>query len=731
MPPSQPKPVVKPKSQEIFKEHSFLDTFALTVVFITLPSWLALLILSVFGIFSYSKNLMGKIVFFWSYHNTQVTVQEIYSMFMFFVVDVCLYFLLLHRSPKSLKYVYLLAKAFVASTITSPKHKFYRNAFLTLFIIFNIQFLDHWLKDFLKLPSRVNLSTEFLYYRLNDLLLHQQYLKRLSNPRFSDLVDFFIQFSSSIFSMHIVLINLTKKVPLKLKGPFASSTEKDTNDHDEIGLKSIGNSILEVEIPEDIEPLPFTNKLSSAMSAPASYPTEAVSETISVSSPLAVVARNFENFAIFSFVPSIHFSIVSSNRAILDKKLRSISLSKIQQPIWAFLSAAKTMFNKQDLYSGEMDTETYQNRTALIHHNDSTSLTSIVQCFTSYVGETSIAFELYRVQINEVKIRVNGIVWYQVCSASIDDREIIVVNGLSPLSQYDIELFNISESNKQFLLANVTVSTISPNCKLSQAKKNTPLLTLQESLATTNEHVNREKLKLKKTRKDYSQRTQAIKNEIEILKKKLYANDKTDERNYRRKIDLKQELSKLDQENSELESQHMDLFTKETELNEVYLEERRTYEANLRSIQSTENAYSETINSRKEMLEKLKNDEALIIKRNDKLQAKQQKILESIDKIEIELQQCIDEEVERRVSSRKERIKEKQEALQDYRTEIFKYEDDVNSLALENNSLRAAGGVTESTYSLASRPTSPIGHNSVQGLYNSLSSMNNQTWSYK
>ncbi|ODV98321.1 hypothetical protein PACTADRAFT_185198 [Pachysolen tannophilus NRRL Y-2460] len=466
--------------------------------------------------------------------------------------------------------------------------------------------------------------------------------------------------------------------------------------------------------------------------APASFPSDQLSNIRDISTAFAVVSENFMNYCIqpFSslssncstFYPaqqqsqlpsspslsqSIKKSTLSSSNATTATSTTSSSLLsttttinstnnkgnenvRFHQPLWSLIAAAKTMFSRLDLYSGEsvcLDSSDG----ALVHNKNEFTRNLIndpVQCFVFLTGENDIGLELFGAIINTILIRVNGVAWYQIVSGVANDVDYVFIRGLTPLSQYDIEVINVNKRNEKELLCHSIISTTSNNSMLIHSKKSTPLDTLQQSLATTNNNLNREKLKLKKQKKDYSKKIHSYKSEIEILKKKLSNNDKSDERNFRKICFLRQTLTSLEQEYSKINDEILNIYNIENELHEKYLQEKKIFDKQFRKLTSFENDYNMKKNLKLNKILSLQNDLSTLNAKNEKLIKKKLKIVEELDALQEYINNLKIEDVEFRLSKRKDRESNRAKSLNKFGLEISKLEKENEGLKAKNIRLR-------------------------------------------
>ncbi|OWB62321.1 hypothetical protein B5S29_g3245 [[Candida] boidinii] len=431
---------------------------------------------------------------------------------------------------------------------------------------------------------------------------------------------------------------------------------------------------------------------------PASFPVNHHEIHINdISTSSVVVSYNFENYCKIAIFPSsTDFYSKRHFNPILEKKIKSLS-NKSQQPIWSFFTAIKAMFTRQDLYSGEYyqynalvttrNSPSTSNSTSSspfasspykIREGDITrSLVDEAQCFIWITSETYVAVELLGTTINRILVKVNGVVWHQISSGRMNEREIVIVGGLSPLSQYDIEFINVNIDNELELLAITTISTIHKDMTLTQSKPSSPLSTLQESLVTTNEAIVRERGKLKKLKNDWRKRSSTLKSEIDLLNKRTTIGDES--RNYKKVSSLRQAVSKSEEENSKIELNLQEIYNKETEFDEKYLDEKRKYENELRILTSFENEYNKKIDEFLNKIKLIENDKNQLLLKKEKLINKKSKILNDIERIKKEINELKLNEIKFRENNREIRSNTRTQKFKVLSTDINRIEKELTN----------------------------------------------------
>ncbi|CDK28569.1 unnamed protein product [Kuraishia capsulata CBS 1993] len=699
------------------------DTLAIMCILIMFPTWLLSPILLLYSWSGPSKVVVGRVLSLFYNHKSSSGSASVdtnneaqtgsYAMFKALAINTVFTAILVVISPRFVRILHLLAKAYVAASLASTKNKYTFNALMSTFIVLGFLLLENWTKFYF---SIIDGSLESFTYPTAKLTSYGTFFTRLRTVKLFYVFEVFSAFTHSVLSVHTVLLNVTpsfqrfvfvshigKSLDHLANSTFVSKIsfprgegsksatdstneeEKDTEDSNSSFTyfssvdsdKPISLKVSSEVASAKLSILAGTDQEEEDQVTPASFPSEQqLCNLNDISSSSTVVAQNFENYCSLVFYPP---------QKKQDK--RGKAAAPKQQPVWSLIAAAKTMFSRQDIYSGESLESDFSSGGLLVAQGGiKRSLVDYIQCFICYTGENAIGLELLGASISEILVRVNGVMWYQVTSGCVDGKEYIIVGGLTPLSQYDLEIINIDDSQERVLLAKCTVSTVSKNVTLTQSKKATPLSTLQESLLTTNANVNREKLKLKKFRKEYSKRIHVIKNEIEVLKKKLYSNDKSDERNYRKILSLRQTLTKLDQDNSLIEEEFMTLFSRETELNEQYLDGKRRFETELRPLQVFEAEFNSKIEETTTTVESLEATRAQLLQKREKLVGRKERLSKEVAKIEDKLESFKTDDIAARRAHRQERAEKRQQKLNAFAWEITKMERSSTNVVGENYS---------------------------------------------
>jgi hypothetical protein len=367
------------------------------------------------------------------------------------------------------------------------------------------------------------------------------------------------------------------------------------------------------------------------------------------------------------------------NNSALDKKGK-LNILKYQQPLWTFLNAIRTMFSRQDHYSG-----TYASQNAMVptssgvndyeRHNNSSP-----QCFVWFTGEKSIAFELHGIGLEQLLVKVNNVIWESIVSCNYYGCELLVIDGLSPLCQYDVDFVKIKLNGELSLLTSITVSTTYQDKTVTQNTVSSPLRTLQQSIIFTQQVIEREKAIIKKIKGDWKKKSMQIKNEIDSLNNRSNLSDES--RNYKKLDSLRQMVVKSNTEIDNLSKKLEEVRLSQAKIEEMYLNVKRLYENESRVF----NKYIEEIRKSAEYEEKkikaLRSEKNQLLVKKDKIVSKKLRIHHDVEILGNELETLKKTEISLRVEKRKIRSIQREEKYKLLVKDIKNYEQQLKSKSM-------------------------------------------------
>lgn len=696
-----------------------MATLSLMMIF---PNWLSMLAILAYTLVGNPRFLEMVLSLLFNHEFNALHSQDrrwrssrtLISFVTWFCFDSLLVALILMFNPGWLDYPKLLAKASVAARLISTSKRQTLDTILSSVILVAIgKFMEHVVISSGESVWPDVFGLQYLDTPRDPLRL---LMYRLSSSGASRIVfgfDYVLEFFYSTLAVHTVLYranqliyrlwtrdNISKSLesvntmPMSKRPALARQRAKHANTRiSSAPERKMKKAEMEnITVPEDVSKsqLPFLREAKqepeeeeeeeradsqSSTTTPAAFPLDQQEVIMNdISSPTLVMAQNFENYlrmSFFPFIPAPETARAKSN-PYLDKKMKESMGHKGQQLLWTLLNAFRTMLGQQDLYSGD-----YFQHNAVVATDPTVegygrSFNSSSQCFVWYTGETAIAFELRDITLDQLLVRVNGIIWEHVSSASLYGRELVIVKGLSPLCQYDIDFIKILDNGELSNFATTTVSTIHQNSTLTESKPSTPLATLQESVVTTQNAIDREKAKLKKLKADWKKRGQALKAEIENSNNRGSIGDES--RYYKKVESLRQTVARYDRQEVELSKRFEEMYAIQSEVDERYLDERHSFEAELRAYKAYEADHTKKSQKQSSRIKELKTEEDSLLQKRTRLEQKKSRVQRDIDQADRLIEEIGNRMMRSLSQQRKERTDCRQQQQDLLKAEIDLYE---------------------------------------------------------
>lgn len=269
-------------------------------------------------------------------------------------------------------------------------------------------------------------------------------------------------------------------------------------------------------------------------------------------------------------VPSADLDFLYSPSIKKNKRLATV---RANQPLWTTLASSIVLAARQE--SGPQNIQ--ETKVSEFPH-------TLPDISVRYILSNLVAFKVVGEKTRTFSVIVNGVQWLHVAVQPFDESSssdintnrqqnsrsrkelelrdadtIIIVYGLSPLAQYEIEVSEVLNSPNgeessvtrpcmKIDICTLTSSNGSRDLHLPPARSSSPVSTLLETLTTTQMTLSEEKLRLKKVRKDHSRRLTQLRSEIDSLKMKIESADKGDGRTTRKVLSLRGIVRQLEDE---------------------------------------------------------------------------------------------------------------------------------------------------------------------------------------
>ncbi|CCE65753.1 hypothetical protein TPHA_0M01780 [Tetrapisispora phaffii CBS 4417] len=346
----------------------------------------------------------------------------------------------------------------------------------------------------------------------------------------------------------------------------------------------------------------------------------------------------------------------------------------------------------------------------------------------------SITFHIENLHEGQLIVLVNGVIWSEVSCALLLNREgeeYVEVNGLVPLSSYDIQFINRLEDSFDYLISDVVVrtssalgsrngtddsdqSSISESLTYGRKSNSTnmpasmnnmytidfsfpsfyhrkflsPLLTLKHSVLTTNTNLAEERVKLRKSKKEISKKLNAIKQEIDNCKSKIDQNIFHDEKSTTKMDNLKISLKKSEEMNSKLEQQLKEISEFELKTEERYLKEKDLHLKRVLEYSKLEENLRTSYEDNDKKLSNLKSDELNLISKLEKLKSKYDKLEKEANQDSTETDELKSRFINKRLQDRSKREEARIKNSTEFQFAIKALEQDISRIESENQNFQ-------------------------------------------
>lgn len=497
-----------------------------------------------------------------------------------------------------------------------------------------------------------------------------------------------IDFKRNYLSKNILALNSTANVPVVSSNEVSSTFD---NLPIVVNVEEPKNDILEVEISSSI-----------SNSSPC-----AKNESLSKSNFSSAAAENFQTFCITPFtnkLPNSNFTLKShklinltdhstakthkqvqahaqsqsqaqtpapNSTTIIDKNLINVTST---QPFWAVLAACKAMFKKPSLFAGD---------TTKCKNNGGKFITSANYSFetvfsTVFIDDTRVVFKVLEVEnfekivtdLKGLRVKVNDVRWahMDIYEGLIENDKVffICVYGLTPLFQYEIDLYE--EGKDEGLLAHFIVNTVSSSSKaiLNKSPEITSLMTLQSSLLSTLDNLNQFKIKFKRLKKEENKKISDAKKDIDNLKNKIskYSHKQSNDGRISGKLKgLQHSVIQLENEIRDLknELQSSDSLQQESESNFKVEETKLLNEID--KLNQFINEYESSMNEYRSKLKNIEFEKLQFLTKQNKLIAKKEARNEELQKLSNDIKYLKKTGIIGKLHKRNKKVQEKYDVI--------------------------------------------------------------------
>ncbi|ANB11377.1 Nnf2p [Sugiyamaella lignohabitans] len=420
------------------------------------------------------------------------------------------------------------------------------------------------------------------------------------------------------------------------------------------------------------------------------------------------------------------------------KKNKRLAQVRSNQPLWSVLASSIVLAARQETsISNNLDGDLALSSFEL----------TFGQCAVRYILENMVAFEMGNfdptlVSGTNIYVRVNGIQWPQVSvqpvtTGSVVEKNclLIIVYGLSPVVQYDMEVVyanNDSPEQVPMTCMRVNVSTTARRHKSGSganisapARAVSPVTTLLDTLTTTQMNLSEEKSRLKKSRKEHAKRLGALRSELDGLRSRIDASDKGDERNNRKVLSLRGLVRQMEEEIDKITTATDELIAQEVESLAEYESHKKEWETHMKSQKQKEESSHELKTNWAKKVQALRSDLNSLSTKCEKLLAKKQRLLGDIEKLESEEAAILTKEIEARRSKREVKLTRRGKVEGEFSDNITKLEKVVEETRRHTMEIVAASTAASNVAAIYPQQTTMASHGPVpQQLHSNTSPSN-------
>lgn len=595
-------------------------------------------------------------------------------------------------------------------------------------------------------------------------------------------IDWYSEFPSLIFQMIAVYVIWLGLSPF-LRGELASSLSSDSYTESLVS-QGTHNVVPQTATGSNAIPVPIPPTVSSAQPPPSEFLVESFEETIDIGTSYAdsgvrsvVVISVPKEAAENSGNQSEDLSSLGNSNTGLGffssnsgKKSKKTALVRSNQPLWSTLANSIVMSARQE-HLPNASPQPHQKLDTLIRGRQASIgelKTGPSGCYVSYVFEKVVGFfvtgvftgplDSYIVRVNQVQWRQTVIKLVNVDKANISvkpdevadesgstvidvsktyDTILITVHGLTGGTVYEMEILQVQpDSSFKDTIGCVKICTAPAETNSRQpiappSRPLSPVTTLLDTLSQSQVTLSDVKNSIKRSRKDHTKKMSTIRHEIDQIRSKCESNDKTDERVRRKLLSFKSTVKQLevDIKNAEEEYKHLEQEAKDYA--DGYTVQQNEWKQQMEILNERKKAEKKAKEEIVTKLSGIESEKAIAIAKREKLMAKKERLTSDIFKIESDIDQAIQEELDRRKTARESKMERREKLVTEFSDAITQMENGVKELksrtqtnySTHQNQLQGHFSPSSGHLDVPSGSTSITGSNGS----NNLSNINNNS----
>lgn len=378
-----------------------------------------------------------------------------------------------------------------------------------------------------------------------------------------------------------------------------------------------------------------------------------------------------------------------------NKKSKKVMMVRANQPLWYTLARSMVMTAKPE-HMPNAQPQPHQQLDHFIRKRRQNSCLphDISGCFLLHVLENFIGFLVADVIANtppqQYTVRVNNVQWKQTTITYVNVTEdailpidmgaelpvelensstmiLITVNGLTEGTIYHVEISQASEVDPVILCkTKVCTAKSKTNNGIVSSRPLSPITTLLNTLAQLQLTLAEAKANIKKARKENSRKINNMRTEIEQIRVKSENSNRADERMYRKVLALRSTVKQLENEIKSTQEENDRLQIQTQDSTEEHKSRESEWIAGMKTLEDSRKAKNNAKEEINKKLAQIELDRAALIEKRNKWGAKRDKYASDISQMEAAIDTAIEQELARRKQAREEKMRRRSETVKEF-----------------------------------------------------------------
>jgi DNA repair exonuclease SbcCD ATPase subunit len=326
----------------------------------------------------------------------------------------------------------------------------------------------------------------------------------------------------------------------------------------------------------------------------------------------------------------------------------------IVQPFWSIVAAVKAVLKTPTLFNGQLTKRKNEGGEFLTEYDVRLN----VPMATVAIDSSKVVVKLLDTIPEDIEIRLNRVNWSYF---RVIDEEYLVIYGLTPLFQYEVDVLSDSKVLNHFV---VNTTNGDDQVVNKSIKETSSLATLQTSLESIMNNIDSSKAKIKKYKKDENKKVTEMKNSIEILKTRISKNRQgNDNRVFGKIKGLKHFVMQLENEIQSLENEIAELNDQEKELQKQAKDKESQQASEISQLEHEYSDFESRLRETKLELKSVNQELNTAVTKSQKLVNKQVAKQEELKSLAADLRNIKKNEILAKFTKRIRRTNEKFETI--------------------------------------------------------------------